>query len=119
MATRYRDIYKKHYGIDFSNEYVVHHIDFDRTNNEISNLLLLPKKLHSKYHMCMNCFETAGFSGYKTVDLSLNPHTLKSYNVTILNNLIECINECKKWCDYKLYLDGLMPNVHMIDLEGE
>ena len=39
----YREKYKRYYRIEFSKEYVVHHIDFDRENNDISNLLLLPK----------------------------------------------------------------------------
>ena len=46
----YRQYYKDHYNIDFGSEYDVHHIDFDRSNNDINNLLLLPKPLHAKYH---------------------------------------------------------------------
>ena len=47
--TDYRKIYKDYYGIEFSSEYQIHHLDLDRTNNEIWNLLLLPKKLHQQY----------------------------------------------------------------------
>lgn len=46
----YRQLYKDYYGIDFDDSMVVHHIDFDRTNNSIDNLLLMPKELHAKYH---------------------------------------------------------------------
>lgn len=46
----YRIKYKKHYEIEFGTDYVIHHIDEDRNNNDISNLLLLPRDLHSKYH---------------------------------------------------------------------
>ena len=47
----YRDFYKSYYGIDFDGkEFEVHHIDLDRGNNDIKNLILLPKKLHERYH---------------------------------------------------------------------
>lgn len=46
----YRQYYKDYYGIEFDDNMVVHHIDFDRTNNNIDNLLLLPKEVHAKYH---------------------------------------------------------------------
>lgn len=32
----------------------VHHIDHDRDNNHISNLVALPKKLHYQYHYTIN-----------------------------------------------------------------
>lgn len=31
----YRKYYKEYYGIDFGSEYDIHHIDFDRSNNDI------------------------------------------------------------------------------------
>lgn len=47
----YREFYKSYYGIDFDRkEFEVHHIDLDRGNNDIKNLILLPKKLHERYH---------------------------------------------------------------------
>lgn len=50
----YRKLYKEYYGIEFGREMVVHHIDFDRSNNDINNLLLLPNKLHAKYHFALS-----------------------------------------------------------------
>lgn len=32
---------------------------------------------------------------------------------------LSILSECSKWYDYKLYLDGVMPNVHSIVLETE
>lgn len=46
----YRTKYKRYYGIDFDSSYDVHHIDGNHENNNINNLLLLPKDLHQKYH---------------------------------------------------------------------
>lgn len=47
----YRQLYKYYYGIEFGRDMVVHHIDFDRSNNSIGNLLLLPNEVHARYHM--------------------------------------------------------------------
>jgi len=38
-------------------EWVGHHIDHDRTNNDISNLLLICKKCHQIEHKCWKAFE--------------------------------------------------------------
>lgn len=48
----YRKLYEKHYGIKIPPEYDVHHIDFDHHNNDINNLLLLPRELHQRLHKC-------------------------------------------------------------------
>jgi len=34
--------------------YDIHHIDFDRHNNDISNLIAIPRQQHKKYHYCVN-----------------------------------------------------------------
>lgn len=49
----YREKYKAYYGIDFDENFDVHHIDLDRGNNDIDNLILLPKFLHEQYHKCL------------------------------------------------------------------
>lgn len=46
----YRNKFKEYYGIEFGGEYHVHHIDMDRNNNDIKNLLLLPLSTHHAYH---------------------------------------------------------------------
>jgi len=34
--------------------YEIHHIDFNKYNNDISNLIALPREQHKKYHACVN-----------------------------------------------------------------
>ena len=46
----YRQFYKDYYNIDFGDEFEIHHIDKDRSNNDISNLILLPNELHELFH---------------------------------------------------------------------
>lgn len=52
LTMNYRKLYAKHYGITIPPEYDVHHIDFNRNNNDIKNLILLPKELHQRIHNC-------------------------------------------------------------------
>ena len=47
---RYRDYYKKFFEIQFDNSFDVHHINGNRDDNDIDNLLLLPKILHQTLH---------------------------------------------------------------------
>ena len=49
----HREVYKQHTGLtdDDLLGYEVHHIDGDKDNNDISNLKLLSKKEHAKYHL--------------------------------------------------------------------
>ena len=46
----YRKAYKQRYRIDFGSDYDIHHIDMNRENNNIQNLILLPKELHQRLH---------------------------------------------------------------------
>lgn len=46
----YRAKYAEYYQIEIGKDMDVHHIDGDRTNNNIDNLLLLPKDIHQRMH---------------------------------------------------------------------
>ena len=100
----YRLKYKRYYGIDLGNDYDVHHIDFDRTNNDIKNLLLLPKELHNHYHLLINGLcENGQFNKTGLVDFKLSNPIITDYSISLLKHLDECITECKKWINLKRY----------------
>lgn len=42
----YREKFKRYYGLSFSKDYHIHHIDLDHSNNDIENLMIVPKELH-------------------------------------------------------------------------
>lgn len=46
----YRKLYEKEFNITIPSDYDIHHIDFDHSNNKISNLLLIPHALHIALH---------------------------------------------------------------------
>ena len=96
----YREKYKRFYDIDFGKDYVVHHIDLDRTNNDISNLLLLPKELHAKYHLILTAI-TEDKKQDGIVDLRLSNYLITDRNPKILALLPETNEECSKWIKWK------------------
>lgn len=95
----YREKYKRHYNISFGSDMVIHHIDFDRTNNEISNLLLLPRKLHEEYHTIL----TAIGARKGVADLTFNNYDITEFNSVLFEKLPSVIAECRKWQKLKEY----------------
>lgn len=113
----YRQLYKERYSIDFGGDYDIHHIDFNHSNNDISNLLLLPHDLHVKYHNLVNYYSN---SKQKIISplITGNEVNANTYLMDLLEDLIRTITECNKWYDYKLYLDGKLPtNIHNIEVQ--
>ena len=60
----YRKIYEKKCNIKIPEGYEIHHIDMHRENNDIFNLVMLPKELHNKYHTYLQQLQ---FSRYEIV----------------------------------------------------
>lgn len=97
----YRAKFKEHYGITFGRNYDVHHIDLNHENDEIDNLLLLPKHVHNRYHFCLNA---CGMSdGWANVSFSakLDSHTPPTYSIEMPKRLAESIEECAFWIECK------------------
>lgn len=115
----YRREFKKYYNLELSEEYDIHHIDLNHENNDMNNLMILPKILHIKYHSLLNDLRIS--KPIKTITLDLKIHgnqiNLNSYNLQIIKDLISVLDECAKWYDYKLYLDGKLNNIHGIKLD--
>lgn len=89
----YRTKYKRHFGIKFGSDFDIHHMDFDRNNNDISNLLLLPKELHVRYHAILRSLRIAdGF-----LDVRLSNAVITDYSAFDFDLLPQIIEECSKW----------------------
>ena len=101
----YRQFYREYYGIDFGPEMAVHHIDFDRDNNAIENLLLLPVELHQRYHECIRQLLGAK-SGF--VDLRLDGLCKSSEFPEPLESMAQIFREVQIWQDIK-YSFSKMP----------
>lgn len=110
----YKMKYKRYYGIDFdSKKYEIHHLDLNHNNNGIENLLLLPKDLHHKYHFYLSSVVNQSI-GNGRIHSSIQ--SSENYLINCLLKFIPIYQECNKWYDYKLFLDGIIPNIHNIKI---
>lgn len=69
----YRGKLFNHYGLCEDKNMVVHHIDMNRKNNKISNLILLPDKLHRRYHKVLR---NLGGNDEGLVDMRINANNV-------------------------------------------
>ena len=78
----YRSKYEKAIGRKIKVGYEVHHIDLNRKNNSISNLIEIEHKLHVEFHTAYNplrdIIQTIKINGYKVSDYETNSW-LKSF----------------------------------------
>lgn len=116
--TDYVKYYKEITNKDFdSNKYQVHHIDLNRNNNDISNLVMLPKELHTKYHIIEQELRGVNFVPdlriKSVIDMGNGYNSFLEYKLSILNKILK---ECNRWNDYKNYLLGLIPNIHDMEV---
>lgn len=95
--TNYRRYYSEYYGVQFDDSYAIHHIDFDRTNNNIDNLILLPKALHSKYHWYVSALGGAG-SGFIDGDMRMS---IGAHKFEDLRGLADTFEEVLDWIRVK------------------
>jgi hypothetical protein len=66
----------------------VHHINHNRIDNRLDNLLLLPKKLHKKYHLLLS------HASYLCNDITNRDTSfIPTYHLDTISNLIECKND--------------------------
>ena len=104
----YRKYYKDYYGIDFDSSYVIHHIDFDRSNNDINNLILLPSKLHSRYHFLLTGFNSdKNNKGIASLDFKIVSEcgSIPMFGINMMKNLCETMVEIDKWVRIKSDMD--------------
>lgn len=89
--TDYIKLYAKTYGITWDHKkFEVHHIDGNRKNNDIWNLLLLPKELHQRLHQ-------SGWFDLERYEEQLLKFGLSDQNFDDLQSRIDTLEECRKW----------------------
>ena len=110
----YKKLYAQTYGITWDADMVIHHIDRNRQNNNISNLILLPGYLHRELHNCL--YEAAFMSEQGTTGDIIEKMMERvfnygnSYDQQVFLRLSYVLSECKRWgllksVSYK-YSDG-------------
>ena len=112
----YRKIYEKYCNIKIPKGYVIHHIDGNRENNDIRNLVMLPNELHKKYHEILTRLETKFVVNKRITSIYESGSGINEYSSTIYIQFINTIKQCNKYVDYRDYLLGLIPNIHNLNV---
>ena len=87
----YIDQYARHYGITWDHKkFEVHHIDGNRNNNDVLNLILLPKELHQRLH-------TSGWFDLDRYESQVLKCGMSDQDVRELKARIEAIDACRRW----------------------
>lgn len=101
----YRKAYRRHYGIEFGPEYHVHHIDGDRKNNDIDNLILLPRTLHKKLHHVQSDVTMAAQYSLSVFNASSCGINHFFFAKEIIENCDATVKEVKDWVMRKFEAD--------------
>lgn len=109
----YRKNYADYYGIKWDSKlFEIHHIDRNRENNNLLNLVLLPKKLHKEYHRIISIilcdfengadiFNVTGFDIYHATEYQqLFELKFDIANLVLLKNQYELIRDNYKTNDF-------------------
>lgn len=101
----YRKLYKKETKRPIPLTFEIHHIDGDRSNNDIMNLVALPKELHTDFHKSAINIKDWTFS--MQMDGVSDCDTFRIIEEASVFAVFQ--SECNKWCAYRNYLLGLTP----------
>lgn len=101
-SKQYRDFYESKTNKKIPSGFDVHHIDQNRSNNDITNLVAIPKIVHKEYHNNLNIYEISLNS------LDINIHS----NPMVYDFYLENINKyavcCKLIKYFIMYRDALI-----------
>ena len=99
--TDYKKLYAQTYGITWDADLEIHHIDRNRQNNDISNLILLPGYLHHELHICLNeavFMSVQGTTGDIIERMMARVFNYgNSYDQRVFLRLSYVLSECKRW----------------------
>lgn len=96
--SNYRKKYLEYFDLEDDLNFQIHHLDFNRENNKLSNLVLLPKIVHKRFH-----FYIAGFrnrkKGIVKIDIS-NPFS-SSLDIETCVKILPILKEIEKWVEFR------------------
>lgn len=109
----YRTFYEQKTKRKLPSGWDVHHIDFNRENNEIENLLAIPKHIHILYHKIHRqeacCFHVHTLDlkpTYQNIDLGFYRMHLDS-----VKKIAAVLDSMFIYCQYKEFLLGNYPSI--------
>ena len=107
-----RQFYGKKTGRPVPDSFEVHHIDFNRENNEIKNLVALPEDLHHAYHALKPAEIVLDF---KLMAINESGSGFHGWYLQQLEAFEEVYNKCNCWVDYREFLLGNLPDIGRVN----
>lgn len=110
----YRRIYEQKCNIKIPKGYEIHHIDFNRDNNNIMNLVALPKELHNKYHTLLRRYKSIHYEvqtelkSILELGSAINAY-IKNNDLKIIGEFIDVWYECQHYVLYRDQSLGIIP----------
>lgn len=101
----YRKIYREKTGKKIPDDFEIHHLDQDRTNNEIDNLIAIPKRVHRQWHLYFNQITVLGFSANDYIP-DVQNHNKIIYNADVFKGYLDACVEMSCWLHFRDYLLG-------------
>lgn len=118
----YRKLYEQKCNIKIPNDYEIHHIDFNRKNNDIMNLVMLPKNLHNAYHSTLEKYKALSYKPNIELQSSMDfGYLINKYildnDIDIIRDFIDIWYQCVEYVDLRNYYLKLTP--YKPELRGE
>lgn len=111
----YRKFYEEVTKVKLPEDFDVHHIDGNRKNNQITNLVALPSELHKKYHDLVFYFKNKNFRPIVRILGVLNGgNGFNDYYKICYDNFLKIYKQCQKYVDYRDYLLNKIYDFHII-----
>ena len=101
----YRKIYENHYGIKIPDGFEIHHVNKDRNDNRIENLLLLPSRIHQSLHIVDNEITRSFIMTINFVSVSANNVHELAYIREYVEMWGKIIPALKYWASVKVFED--------------
>lgn len=98
----YRYAYEKRYGIKIPKGFEIHHIDWNHENNEMGNLLLIPKELHEWLHYYANMILSKGATPEEIVKFkTIKNRMLTQETARYMDNYADIYDGLLDWVEKK------------------
>lgn len=117
--SNYRQFYKDYYHLSFNKNIQIHHIDRNKENNDILNLIALPKVLHLKYHYAIDnfyfCVDTFGDGKFDKYFFMYDPSMMDKHRNIDFAHLQHIFSLVNKW---RILRDSLYSAINCPDPYG-
>lgn len=115
QSSIYKKVYQEHCKITIPKNFDIHHLDGNRENNKIENLLMLPQKLHLDYHDLVSKIHVINFNP-NINSVNETGCRVNEMAFTFASEFMDIYDKCCVWKDYKEFLLGNLPNIHNIEI---